>query len=105
MKRAYDAGHEIAMHTWSHNYMTTLTNEQLIAELKWTEQAVKEVTGVSPRFIRPPFGNIDNRVRDICKALGFVRMYHISYLFLLKNTNNVNCIVALIANTQPVFII
>ncbi|KAG2217420.1 hypothetical protein INT45_013751 [Circinella minor] len=72
LKRAYDAGHEIAMHTWSHNYMTTLTNEQLVAELKWTELAVKEVTGVSPRFIRPPFGNIDNRVRDICKALGFV---------------------------------
>ncbi|KAI9269207.1 hypothetical protein BDA99DRAFT_570379 [Phascolomyces articulosus] len=71
LKRAYDAGHEIAMHTWSHSYMTTLTNEQLVAELKWTEQAVFEVTGHSPKFIRPPFGNIDDRVRDICKALGF----------------------------------
>ncbi|KAI9311992.1 hypothetical protein BX666DRAFT_2031564 [Dichotomocladium elegans] len=70
-KRAYDAGHEIAMHTWSHSYMTTLTNEQIVAELKWTEQAIKEVTGVSPKYFRPPFGNIDNRVRDIAKALGF----------------------------------
>ncbi|KAI8143624.1 hypothetical protein BJV82DRAFT_713296 [Fennellomyces sp. T-0311] len=71
LKRAYDEGHEIAMHSWSHSFMTTLTNEQLVGELKWTEQAIKEVIGVSPKYFRPPFGNIDNRVRDICKALGF----------------------------------
>ncbi|KAI8329226.1 hypothetical protein BC941DRAFT_443386 [Chlamydoabsidia padenii] len=69
--RAYKSGHEIAMHTWSHNYMTSLTNEQIVAELKWNEQVIKEVTGVSPRFFRPPYGDIDNRVRDVAKALGF----------------------------------
>ncbi|KAI8143616.1 hypothetical protein BJV82DRAFT_558153 [Fennellomyces sp. T-0311] len=71
LKRAYDEGHEIAMHSWSHKNMASLTNEQIVAELKWNEQIIKEVIGVSPRFFRPPFGNIDNRVRDICKALGF----------------------------------
>ncbi|KAI8340595.1 hypothetical protein BC941DRAFT_417665 [Chlamydoabsidia padenii] len=70
-QRAYKSGHEIAMHTWSHNYMTSLTNEQIVAELKWNEQVIKEVTGVSPRFFRPPYGDIDNRVRDVAKALGF----------------------------------
>lgn len=52
-KRAFDEGHELAIHTWTHSYMTTLTNEQIVAELKWTEQAIKEVTGVSPRLFRP----------------------------------------------------
>lgn len=70
--RAYKAGHELAMHTWSHNYMTTLTNEQIVAELKWNELAIKEVTGVAPRYFRPPYGDIDNRVRDVAAALGFV---------------------------------
>ncbi|KAI8979466.1 hypothetical protein BDF20DRAFT_835481 [Mycotypha africana] len=70
-KRAYEAGHEIAMHTWSHTYMTTLTNEQIVAELKWNELAIKEATGVSPRYFRPPYGDIDNRVRDVAAALGF----------------------------------
>ncbi|KAI8065218.1 hypothetical protein BC940DRAFT_241627 [Gongronella butleri] len=69
--RAFKAGHELAMHTWSHSYMTTLTNEQIVAELKWNEQAIKEVTGFSPRLFRPPYGDIDNRVRDVAKALGF----------------------------------
>ncbi|ORZ00588.1 hypothetical protein BCR43DRAFT_485465 [Syncephalastrum racemosum] len=71
-QRAYKAGHDIAMHTWSHSYMTTLTDEQLVAELKWNEQVIKEAIGVSPKYFRPPFGNIDNRVRDISKALGFI---------------------------------
>ncbi|EIE86180.1 hypothetical protein RO3G_10891 [Rhizopus delemar RA 99-880] len=71
VKRAYDEGHEIAIHTWSHPYLTTLTNEQVVAELKWTELAIKEIIGVSPRLFRPPYGDIDNRVRDIGTALGF----------------------------------
>ncbi|KAI8986515.1 hypothetical protein BDB01DRAFT_785885 [Pilobolus umbonatus] len=72
VKRAFDDGHEIAIHTWTHTAMTTLTNAQIVAELKWTELVIKEITGFSPRFFRPPYGDIDNRVRDIGKALGFV---------------------------------
>ncbi|KAG1459978.1 hypothetical protein G6F56_006048 [Rhizopus delemar] len=70
--RAYKSGHEIAMHTWSHSYMTTLTNEQIVAELKWNELAIKEVTGVSPKYFRPPYGDIDDRVRNVAAALGFI---------------------------------
>lgn len=51
--RAFKDGHELAMHTWSHNYMTSLTNEQIVAELKWNELVIKEATGFSPRFFRP----------------------------------------------------
>lgn len=70
--RAFKAGHELAMHTWSHNYMTSLTNEQIVAELKWNELAIKEVTGVAPKYFRPPYGDIDDRVRNVAAALGFI---------------------------------
>jgi peptidoglycan/xylan/chitin deacetylase (PgdA/CDA1 family) len=53
VKRAYEEGHEIAIHTWTHSYMTTLSNEQIIGELKWTELAIKNIIGVSPRLFRP----------------------------------------------------
>ncbi|KAJ8654154.1 hypothetical protein O0I10_010230 [Lichtheimia ornata] len=72
VERIHNEGHELAIHTWSHSYLTTLTTEQIVAELKYTELAIKEVTGVSPRFFRPPYGDIDDRVRGIAKALGFV---------------------------------
>jgi hypothetical protein len=33
--------------------MTTLTNEQLVAEFYWSLRAIKEATGVTPKCWRP----------------------------------------------------
>ncbi|KAF9279580.1 chitin deacetylase [Mortierella alpina] len=71
LKRAYDEGHQIAIHTWSHAKVTGLTNEQIVAELKWTEKAIFDVIGVSPIYWRPPYGDVDSRVRNIATQLGF----------------------------------
>src|SRR4051812_41200542 len=49
--------------------MTTLTNDQVVAELGWTRKAIKDVTGVTPLTFRPPFGDIDDRVRAIANAM------------------------------------
>ncbi|KAH8554734.1 hypothetical protein BGW37DRAFT_402684, partial [Umbelopsis sp. PMI_123] len=70
--RAFKAGHELAIHTFSHSYLTTQSTESIVGELKWTEQAIFEVTGVHPKLFRPPYGDIDDRVRDIAKQLGFI---------------------------------
>ncbi|RUS22462.1 hypothetical protein BC937DRAFT_89027 [Endogone sp. FLAS-F59071] len=68
-KRACDDGHHIALHTWSHQVLTTLTNEEIVAELKYTEMIIKEVCGITPRYMRPPTGDIDDRVRSIATQL------------------------------------
>ncbi|KAH9911430.1 uncharacterized protein BXZ73DRAFT_57018 [Epithele typhae] len=70
LQEEFMAQHQIAVHTWSHPQMTTLTNEQVIAELGWSKKIITDVTGVTPRYWRPPFGDVDNRVRAIAKALG-----------------------------------
>lgn len=71
LRAEYMAGHHIAVHTWSHAVpLTALTNEQIVAELGWSRQAIREVTGVSPLYMRPPWGDIDNRVRAISLAMG-----------------------------------
>ncbi|KAG9100896.1 chitin deacetylase [Ceratobasidium sp. 370] len=72
LQATYLAGHEIALHTWSHRALTTLSNEEIIAELGWNRKAIKDVTGVSPKTMRPPYGDIDDRVRAICKAMNLV---------------------------------
>ncbi|PVF98756.1 hypothetical protein CPB86DRAFT_784392 [Serendipita vermifera] len=66
----YMNNHEIAGHTWSHSALTTLTNEQIVAELGWTRKAIKDVIGVTPLTFRPPYGDIDDRVRAIALAMG-----------------------------------
>ncbi|KAG1881205.1 carbohydrate esterase family 4 protein [Suillus subluteus] len=68
----YMAGHEIAVHTWSHRPLTMLTTEQVVAELGWARKAVKDVIGVTPTLMRPPYGDIDDRVRAISLAMGMV---------------------------------
>jgi len=71
LKRAYTEGHHIAIHTWSHSTMTSLSNQQIVAELKWTEKAIQSVIGVTPIYWRPPYGDVDNRVRAIATQLGY----------------------------------
>ncbi|KAF8967664.1 hypothetical protein BDZ97DRAFT_1802680 [Flammula alnicola] len=68
----YMTGHEISVHTWSHTALTTLTNEQIVAELGWTRKAIKTFTGVTPTTMRPPYGDIDDRVRAISLAMGMI---------------------------------
>ncbi|KAG0327521.1 chitin deacetylase [Podila horticola] len=65
-------GHHLAGHTWSHYALTSLTNEQIVAEIKWTEKAVFDVTGLKLKYMRPPYGDINNRVRFILKKLGYI---------------------------------
>ncbi|ESK98222.1 chitin deacetylase [Moniliophthora roreri MCA 2997] len=70
LQAEYMAGHQIGVHTWSHPALTTLTNDEIIAELGWTRKVIKDILGVTPNTMRPPYGDIDNRVRAISRAMG-----------------------------------
>jgi peptidoglycan/xylan/chitin deacetylase (PgdA/CDA1 family) len=68
---AHTAGHQIAAHTWTHHPLTALSNAQIVAEFKYTEAVIFQATGVVPVYFRPPYGDIDDRVRAIATALGY----------------------------------
>ncbi|KAI8917349.1 hypothetical protein BC831DRAFT_451184 [Entophlyctis helioformis] len=70
--RTFQEGHEIALHTWSHADLATLTDDQVIAEILYNAQIVREVIGVTPRILRPPYGSVNDRVRTIITNLGLV---------------------------------
>lgn len=72
LRDEYMAGHEISVHTWSHPPLTTLTNEQVVAELGWARLAIQKVHGVTPTTMRLPYGDIDDRIRAIALAMGMV---------------------------------
>jgi hypothetical protein len=68
--KVFDRGGHIASHTWSHKRSTTLKNEEIVAELGWTMQAIADNSGGRlPLFWRPPYGDLDNRVRDVAKKV------------------------------------
>ncbi|KAJ3563277.1 hypothetical protein NP233_g9041 [Leucocoprinus birnbaumii] len=68
--KAFNAGDDIAVHTYTHPYMTTLSNEEVVAQLGWTMELIHNSTGGRvPRFWRPPYGDSDNRVTAIAKEV------------------------------------
>jgi peptidoglycan/xylan/chitin deacetylase (PgdA/CDA1 family) len=59
LQQEYLGGHQIAVHTWSHPSLTTLTNEEIIAEFGWSKKAINDVLGVTPIYWRPPYGDVE----------------------------------------------
>ncbi|TFK71516.1 glycoside hydrolase/deacetylase [Pluteus cervinus] len=62
IKYAYNHGHQIASHTWSHLDLTNLTWDQIHDEMWRVEQALERIVGAYPAFMRPPYGNYNDQV-------------------------------------------
>jgi len=71
LKRAHDEGHTIGNHTWSHTNMTHLSPELLKKEVNATSEKIESIIGVKPKYIRPPYGDINNIVRGELAAMGY----------------------------------
>lgn len=68
--KAFNNGNDIAVHTWSHHYLTTLTNEAIVGELGWTVKLIHDSTGGRlPKYWRPPYGDTDRRVHAIASVI------------------------------------
>ncbi len=63
LERAAAEGHEIANHSWSHPAFTALTDEAIAQEISETNAKVLEVSGQEVRFMRPPYGDMNDRSR------------------------------------------
>ncbi|TEB33630.1 glycoside hydrolase/deacetylase [Coprinellus micaceus] len=64
IKYAYDRGHQIASHTWAHRHLNSLTWDQIHDEMWRVELALSRITGGVPAFMRPPYGEYNNLVRE-----------------------------------------
>jgi len=58
LKRIYDEGHSIGLHTYSHNFKKIYrSTEAFIDEMTKTSDKIEEVTGCAPKIIRFPGGS------------------------------------------------
>lgn len=62
--RAHSLGCELANHTYSHADLTRLSEEEKIAQVEDTNDLIEALTGTRARFVRPPYGNVDDAVRE-----------------------------------------
>ncbi|KDN53637.1 carbohydrate esterase family 4 protein [Tilletiaria anomala UBC 951] len=71
IRRAFDAGHLIGSHTWSHADITKLSTSELDQELGKLERAMIKILGVRPRVFRPPYGSINTESREVLARRGY----------------------------------
>ena len=50
------AGHEIAVHGWTHRCVVSRPGEDLTVDLRRASDLLESLTGGAPRWYRPPFG-------------------------------------------------
>lgn len=64
------SGFQIGNHTWSHPELTTLSDTAVVQQLKSTAKAFRDHYVTASRLMRPPYGDINDRVRRDVKKLG-----------------------------------
>lgn len=63
VQRISEEGHEIGNHTWSHPFLTKLSDKSVLREVDRTTNAIWQVTGRPPVTFRPPYGAFSRRQR------------------------------------------
>lgn len=100
IKSMYDNGHQIASHSWSHADLCNITSTQRKNEMWKNEMALRNIIGVIPTYMRPPYSSCTAECgceKDM-EELG----YHITY-FSLDTQDYLNDSPTLISNSQNIF--
>jgi peptidoglycan/xylan/chitin deacetylase (PgdA/CDA1 family) len=63
-------GDLVGDHTYTHPDLEQLSPDQIRAQLSQTEQAIRSASGYSPRWFRPPYGDVDSEIVAIAASLG-----------------------------------
>ena len=70
IKDAYNAGHTIALHTYSHEYSTVYASvDAYFDDLNKVGQMVKKEIGFVPHYIRFPGGSSNTVSRRYCQGI------------------------------------
>lgn len=65
LRRMINEGHEIGNHTLNHPNLTTLTDNEVIAEINGCRAAVVAGATVPTATIRPPYGAVNNHLENL----------------------------------------
>ncbi|MBE7100279.1 MAG: deacetylase [Clostridiales bacterium] len=70
VQKIIDAGHELGTHSRTHPYMSKLSKDEIVSELKTSSAAIEKITGKKVTLFRPPYGDYNNLLIDTCAELG-----------------------------------
>ncbi|MCI5502340.1 MAG: polysaccharide deacetylase family protein [Lachnospiraceae bacterium] len=65
VKKAYEQGNQIASHTYSHVYLTQISNKKIKKELARSNKAIKKAIGCGFDTLRPPGGMVNDSMKKV----------------------------------------
>ena len=68
-QKIVERGHELGTHSKTHPYMSKLSEGQVRDELVSSCASIERVTGKKPTLFRPPYGDYNNTLIDVCADL------------------------------------
>ncbi|PGH05511.1 hypothetical protein AJ80_08332 [Polytolypa hystricis UAMH7299] len=71
LQAAYNAGHQIAGHTWTHANLANLQASGIQDEMKRLEDALANILGIKPNYMRPPNGATGGSVIPTVSGMGY----------------------------------
>lgn len=69
LRKVYKQGHEIGNHFYTHDNINELTKEQIKENIVKNNKLIKEVTGYTPTIVRPPYGIVNDDLKEVCAEL------------------------------------
>jgi len=70
-KRVADEGHIIGNHGYAHSVMMYYTPAEIEEEIKYTEMVIREATGQTTKYFRPPKAWLRKKIKDKVKSMGY----------------------------------
>ncbi len=64
IKKTLELGNEIGNHSYNHKQLTKLSIIELQEQINKTQDIIKEITGYTPKLLRPTYGEINNTIRE-----------------------------------------
>lgn len=71
LKKIHNEGHSIGNHTWGHNNIKQLTDDQIIQNVQQTTAAIEHVIGEETILFRPPYGAFQDQQADVLYNQGY----------------------------------
>ncbi|GAE05407.1 peptidoglycan N-acetylglucosamine deacetylase [Paenibacillus sp. JCM 10914] len=71
VKRIHEEGHAIGNHSYNHAQLNKLSLDKFIDQIERTNGILKNITGIHPRLIRPPYGDINEEQLQWARRNGY----------------------------------
>ena len=70
VKALHEAGHEVMSHSLHHDHYSSLSAEQIVADVQDSCEKIEAVTGECPTLIRCTYGEYDDHVISAIRSIG-----------------------------------